>query len=201
MELLLNKLISNPKLHCFWLNTLSMMENTGARKIKRCEHPIFANEIILKHAAEEARHAYYLKKQISKIDKNACPTYESKYLIAPLSSYTYLNKLDIDTCRYLKTKYGYKNEELKYAAYLLVTYAIEVRADNLYPQYQKVLKEKGSNISVKNIIAEEENHLYEMKVQLKAFASNWEQICSDICEIENQLFKTWIDELKKEVLL
>jgi hypothetical protein len=200
MEQLLNKLVNEPSLHCRWLNTLSMMENTGAKKIKRCEHPVFVNEIILKHAAEEARHAYYLKKQIRKIDATACPTYEHQYLLAPKSSYAYLNKLDIDTCRYLKNKYGYKKEQLKYAAYLLVTYAIEVRADDLYPKYQQVLKASASTVTVRNIIAEEVNHLHEMKIQLKAFAQNWKQICNDICLIETNLFQTWIAELKTEVL-
>ena len=44
-----------------------MMENTGARKISRFEHPVATDIIVLKHAAEEARHAYYLKKLIGKI--------------------------------------------------------------------------------------------------------------------------------------
>jgi hypothetical protein len=200
MEQLLNKLVGEPELHCRWLNTLSMMENTGAKKIKRCEHPVFVSEIILKHAAEEARHAYYLKKQIRKIDNDACPTYEYKYLLAPKSSYAYLNQLDVDACRYLISNYGYKNEKLKYAAYLLVTYAIEVRADDLYPRYQKVLNEKVSPVNVRNIITEEEQHLFEMKKGLQAFSDDWEKMRDDICEIENNLFERWINELEKEVL-
>jgi hypothetical protein len=42
------------------------MENAGARKISKCEHPTLVTQIQLKHAAEEHRHAYYLKKQIGK---------------------------------------------------------------------------------------------------------------------------------------
>src|SRR5947207_8725796 len=81
MKQIIDKIITIPAMHSRWLNTLSMMENAGAKKIKNCEDPVFVNEIILKHSAEEARHAYYLKKQISKIEENACPTYERKYLL------------------------------------------------------------------------------------------------------------------------
>jgi len=66
MKDLIRKITQDDHTHARWLNTLSMMENTGAKKIKNCEHPVFVNEIILKHAAEEARHAYYLKSQIQK---------------------------------------------------------------------------------------------------------------------------------------
>jgi hypothetical protein len=201
MQTLLHKIIEQPELHACWLNTLSMMENTGAKKIKKCEHPIFVNEIILKHAAEEARHAFYLKKQIQKIRKDACPTYEWQYLLAPQSSYAYLNQLDIDVCRYLKAKHGLKLEQLKYAAYLLVTYAIEVRADELYPVYQEVLRAYKSPVSVRNIIAEEQNHLEEMEKQLKAFSSEWEEMCRVVREIESKLYDVWIKSLTSEISL
>jgi bacterioferritin (cytochrome b1) len=74
MEKIFALVVKDNNTHARWLNTLSMMENTGAKKFKKCEHPVFATEMILKHAAEEARHAYYLKKQIQKIAKNSCPT-------------------------------------------------------------------------------------------------------------------------------
>src|SRR6188768_2512829 len=126
MDHLFHKIVADNQLHARWLNTLSMMENAGAKKIKNCEHPVLVNEIILKHSAEEARHAHYLKKQISKIEKGSCPTYEKKYLLAANHSYYYLHVLDVQLCRYLKEKFGYLGDDLKYAAYLLVTYAIEV---------------------------------------------------------------------------
>src|SRR5258706_1757477 len=161
MESIFNKVVTTPNIHARWLNTLSRMENAGAKKIKKCEHPVLANEIILKHSAEEARHAYYLKKQIKKVAKDSCPTYEKQYLLAPNYTYYYLHSLDIQVCRYLKQQFQYKGDDLKYAAYLLVTYAIEVRADELYPKYQDALTATNSNVNVKSIIAEEINHLAE----------------------------------------
>ena len=200
MENIINKIVSNPSIHARWLNTLSMMENTGARKIKNCEHPVFVNEIILKHSAEEARHAYYLKKQISKIEENTCPTYEKKYLLAPNTSYYYLQLLDVKVSRYLKSTYGYNHDKLKYAAYLLVTYAIEVRADELYPQYQQALTNINSPVTVKSIIAEEKNHMQEMIIQLKEFSPDWEEMSTFAVHVENELFQVWHRDLESLIL-
>src|SRR5260370_14685732 len=168
MELgeLLPMIIADDKLHARWLNTLSLMENTGARKISACEDPETVTYIILKHAAEEHRHAFYLKKQIEKIKTGNCPTYANDYLIAPKSSKYYLNQLDVDVCRYLKKVLGLRGSELRFAAYLLVTYAIEVRADKLYPVYQDELDKVSNKVNVKSIILEEEGHLEEMINQL-----------------------------------
>lgn len=199
MENLFNIIVNNNQLHSKWLNTLSMMENAGAKKIKNCEHPVLVNEIILKHSAEEARHAYYLKKQISKLEAGACPTYEMKYLLAPGQSYFYLHALDIQVCRHLKKQYGYSGNDLKYAAYLLVTYAIEVRADNLYPAYQAVLTANGCKVNVKSIIAEEEHHLMEMEEQLKVFSPEWETMCKDAVTLETALYNEWIQALNAEL--
>src|ERR1700744_750702 len=196
---LLSIIINNNTLHARWLNTLSLMENTGARKISASEDPETVTYIILKHAAEEHRHAFYLKKQIEKIKSENCPTYANDYLIAHKSSKYYLNQLDIDVCRYLKKELGLKGRELRFAAYLLVTYAIEVRADELYPVYQDALDEAGSKVNVKSIILEEEGHLEEMINQLKSFSPDWQYHAQKAVDMETGLFDDWVLELGKEV--
>jgi hypothetical protein len=195
----LNKLIlhiiADNTLHAKWLNTLSLMENTGARKISASEDPLTVTYIILKHAAEEHRHAFYLKKQIEKTGKELCPTYATEYLLAPAFSKYYLNHLDIEVCRYLKKELQLTGKELRFAAYLLVTYAIEVRADDLYPVYQDALEEAGSKVNVKSIILEEEGHLEEMVNQLKTFSADWENHAQKAVEFESKLFTGWVNEL------
>lgn len=199
LEELLQGFIKDDKVHAKWLNTLSMMENAGARKIKACEHPIFVNEVILKHASEEARHAYYLKKQISKVCAGACPTYEAEYLLAPEYSKHYLDALDIHICRFLKKRFHYQVFELKYAAYLLVTYAIEVRAEALYPIYKQVLESANSKVKVNTIIAEEAGHLEEMRRQiLDLFKEDQDFCCSEAVQLEQALYEHWLAGLCKE---
>ncbi len=165
---IIQAIISDDALHCRWVNTLSLMENIGATKIVKSEHPLAVNESMLKHAAEETRHAYYLKRQIKKLIPNACPSYAQEFLINPRASYQYLNLLDTRISRLIRAEFGYTGAKLRQHAYILVTYAIEARADKLYATYQQHLKAAASPISVRGIIAEEEMHLAEMESAIEA---------------------------------
>lgn len=196
---LLKKIVQEGSTHAKWLNTLSFMENAGARKISKCEHPTLVSQIQLKHAAEEHRHAYYLKKQIGKINPELCKTYESTELLAPIATSQYLHSLDIKACRYLQKAFNLDKVDIKYAAYLFVTYAIEVRADELYPVYQQALTEASSKIMVKSIILEEEGHLEEMIHQLNEFSSDWKHHADHILTIEKELHEEWINAITQEV--
>ena len=193
---IIEKVVVSDDLHAKWLNSLSMMENTGARKISKYEHPVNTTLIVLKHAAEEARHAYYLKKQIGKLTKD-CPDYSYPYLLAPIESHHYLNMLDVEACRYLKKTLHLEGRALKHGAYLLVTYSIEVRADMLYGIYQEALTRHKSKVNVKSIIAEEEGHLAEMERMLVQFHPEWEKLAADVCEIEVRLFNLWVSAIDK----
>jgi len=199
LNTILPAIIANNELHARWLNTLSLMENTGARKISAGEDPATVTYIILKHAAEEHRHAFYLKKQIERAGAHLCPTYANEYLVAPRYSKYYLHMLDVEVCRYLKKELHLTGKELRFAAYLLVTYAIEVRADELYPIYQDALDRAGSKINVKSIILEEEGHLEEMTHQLKQFSPQWQLHADKAVEMETRLFEDWVKELGREV--
>lgn len=196
---LLKKIVQEGSTHAKWLNTLSFMENAGARKISKCEHPTLVSQIQLKHAAEEHRHAYYLKKQIGKINPELCKTYEGAELLAPIATSQYLHSLDIKACRYLQKAFNLDKTDIKYAAYLFVTYAIEVRADELYPVYQQALTEASSKIMVKSIILEEEGHLEEMIHQLNEFSSDWKHHADHILTIEKELHEEWINAITQEV--
>ncbi|MES2419654.1 MAG: hypothetical protein V4541_15830 [Bacteroidota bacterium] len=196
---LLINIVNHNILHAKWLNTLSFMENAGARKISAAEHKTEVTLLILKHAAEEHRHAYYLKKQLAKLDENLCKTYSNDELLAPNYTRFYLNALDVQVCRYLKANFKLTGSDLKFAAYLFVTYAIEVRADELYPIYQKVLTNNESKVTVKSIILEEEGHLEEMLKQLEEFIPAWELHAKQVIGIEQQMFNSWLIELEREV--
>lgn len=199
IENIINNIVSNNEWHAKWLNTLSMMENSGARKISASEHPTKVNLIILKHAAEEARHAYYLKKQLSKLNYDGCEDYTFKNLLAPTESYQYLHRLDTQVSRYIQTKLNLTGYELRYAAYLLVTYAIEVRADSLYEIYQSALKKHESRVTVKSIIAEEIGHLEEMTRQLEDFSEDWKTHAEFAVNLEKELFQKWMSRVELEI--
>jgi len=195
LEELLTKIVNDDQLHGRFLNTLSLQENIGARKISANERPETSTYMVLKHAAEEHRHAFYLKKQIGKLQGVDCPTYEPDYLLSPISSKHYLHSLDMLTSRYLRETMKLEGLRLKFGAYLLVTYAIEVRADLIYPIYQDVLNRNSSKVSVRSIIIEEQGHLEEMISQLERFDPQWERHAGQIILIEERLYKNWLHAL------
>jgi len=188
----LEKIMSVPKLHARWLNTL------WAKLIAGCEHPTMVPKEVLKHAAEEFRHAYFMKAQIEKIYPNALKTYQLDELLGNYPTKHYLYRLNTQVSRFLKNKKGIKGKQLKEYGYLLVTYAIEIRAKELYPLYQDLLKEKGAPISILSIIREEEQHLKEISDELKETpAIAW---ASEVCEIEEELYGKWAVSVESDIM-
>lgn len=191
---ILIKIVNLDSLHAKWLNTLSYLENCGARKIAACEHPTFVKEEMLKHAAEEFRHAHSLKKQIVKVSSETLEDYDPSLMLGGWASLHYLFALDVKTSRHLQKEVGLKKASVKEIAYLLVTYAIELRAHQIYPLYEEVLRQAKSKVTVKSIFLEEKEHLKEMEEGLKSVPSNQIYV-KQICLFESQLFKKWMDAL------
>lgn len=193
---LLAKIVDSPELHAKWLNTLSYLENCGARKIAACEHPTLVKEEMLKHAAEEFRHAHYLKQQIEKV-ASPIDTYLLEVLLGGTASFHYLTALDVKTARYLKAA-GFSGQDLKGVAYLLVTYAIELRAAELYPIYEEILRKTFSSVRVKSILLEEKEHLEEMENGLRELPFG---AChaSAICSLEASLCKKWLKSIRRSI--
>ena len=190
----LKSIIEDDHLHAKWLNTLSFMENCGARMISLCEHPTKVKEEMLKHAAEEFRHAYYLKRQIRKLSTVPLPDYSLHLLLGCSYSKHYLQLLNNSICRFLSKNMNLKGNDIKSRAYLLVTYAIEVRASLLYPLYHEALTNTQSNISMRAIIAEEETHLKDIENELQHFP-NQLHLKEMSLSFENQLFHRLFEKL------
>jgi hypothetical protein len=187
---LISSIIESHELHAKWLNTLSYLENCGARKIAACEHPTLVKEEMLKHAAEEFRHAHHLKRQIAKISSNPMETYALASMLGGIATLHYLRALDLKTSRYLKDL-NLTKEVIKETSYLLVTYAIELRAEELYPIYDEMLRKMGSTITVKSILLEEKEHLNEMREGLRQLPSGF-AYAQQVCLFENDLYKKWL---------
>ncbi len=189
---LLTRIVNSDELHAKWLNTLSYLENCGARKIAACEHPTLVKEEMLKHAAEEFRHAHHLKRQIEKVSKTPLETYLPEFILGGASTMRYLNMLDLKTCRLLKES-GLPCNQIKPAAYLLVTYAIELRAEELYLIYDEVLRKVHSRVTVKSILLEEKEHLNEMIEGLHHLPSGF-SYAKQVSEFEGNLCQKWIQQ-------
>ena len=194
IKIQLNAIVSYPHLHAKWLNTLSYLENCGARKIASCEHPTLVKEEMIKHAAEEFRHAYYLKRQIKRISNFPLIDYAIDNMLGGIATRHYLNKLDVHVSRFLKTQ-GLSPSAIKATAYVLVTYVIELRAAELYPIYDEILKKNHSPITIKSILLEEKEHLKEMEDELSRI-KNGEIFMVKVRQIEEIICQRWIENIK-----
>lgn len=123
-----------------------------------------------------------------------------RIFLQPILSKQYLQKLDLASSHYLKEIIGVQSTELRFLSYLFVTYAIELRADVLYPMYQEVLSRLKSKVMVKSIIIEEEGHLEEMIHMLSKFDNDWQRHISPLLKLEEELFSDWFKEVSKEVV-
>ncbi|PJD95284.1 MAG: hypothetical protein CK425_09225 [Parachlamydia sp.] len=197
-EILIQCIVTSERHHPKWLNTLSYLENCGARKIANCEHPIMVEEEMLKHAAEEFRHAHYLKRQIKRLTSQPIPSYSMNYILGGISSWHYLRALDYLTSRYLIHTVGLARASLKGLAYHLVTYMIEVRAKELYQIYDEILRKNHSKVTVKSILLEEEGHLAEMESYLCQVPEGALYI-NAISSIEATLCEKWLHALFADV--
>lgn len=190
MEDLIPRIIASPKLHLRWLNTLSYLENCGARKLAAYEHATLVKEEMLKHAAEEFRHAYILKKQMLRLGE-ILPTYQRHYLLGGWETIHYLNKLELAICRLLEDSH-------RSMAYLLITYAIEKRAEKVYPLYESHLRKENSPICIKSILLEEQGHLRETEEELALYKESSVYVNYTL-EIEQKIYLSWLSCLQKEL--
>jgi rubrerythrin len=145
------KLKFDKNLHGLFLNTLSLLEFAGARKIIKSQKAESQSMELLSHAAEEIRHARVMKSMALKM----CPdlaTYEPKHLLSGSAAWDYIQSVDSGVERELETPQPLLN-------YLYTTLIIEERAMEVYPLYAPILAELGFTQALKGLIAEEENHL------------------------------------------
>ena len=196
---LLQHIVGDDVIHARWLNSLSYLENVGARKISASQDREMVTEAVLRHTVEEARHAWYLKRQLQKLDSTACPTYEAEYLLASSVTRNYINKLDVALSRLVKEQLGLAGAHLRQVCYQLVTYAIEVRADWLYHNYESVLAQTESVVSIRSILQEEEHHLAEMTSSLDKTLEDSGWWMKQATTIEQPLFENWITAVSADV--
>ncbi len=135
-----------------FLNTLSVLEYAGARKIIKSQKAESLNLEILRHIAEEIRHARILKKMALQLSNQSLTTYRKEHLLAGDAAWDYIQSVD-----------HFVEDEIKkpdpWIKYLYVTLLIEERAMEVYPLYSETLGQLGLAQPLQGLIAEEETHL------------------------------------------
>ncbi len=149
MKDILLRITAHAQLEARWLNTVSMLELIGARKIAKtvcCTHPQVE---ILEHFADESRHALAFKKLALSVDPQV-----TDYLCRD-EAMVYFQSLDHGLKARIRDLIGIDDEFLNY---LLTTTLIERRAMKLYPVYREISRNPVVIAELDLVIAEETSH-------------------------------------------
>jgi hypothetical protein len=178
---LLDVLIAEPQRHARMINTLSLLEHMGSHKIMATQHSAAIDQPTLKHVAEEAHHAYFMKRQAEKTAGRALE-YVAADLLAPASARMYFQRLEGATVRALGEKRSAR------AAYLYMSMIVEFRALWFYGLYEQALKRARHALSLKRVLGEEQAHLADMAGRLEAGSELDDARGAEILAAERRLF-------------
>ena len=189
LESFLEELVLHPTQHAAFINTLSLMEHIGSRKIMLSQKEMSSE--ILQHLAEETRHASFFKKQAEKVFGREVSFSEDE-LLARKASIQYFARLDSGISNALK-----KKKLPKILAYYYVTAVIEFRAEYLYETYDAILKKNSCDFRLRGILAEEKEHLKEILAKLQELDPEHSTHLQEFISLEKTLFENWFQEIKK----
>jgi hypothetical protein len=157
---LLNRVVPNGALHGRFVNTLSMLEHMGCHKILSTQHSLGIDQETLKHIAEEAHHAFFMKRQAEKAAGRPLE-FVANDLLAPASARMYFQRLEAAMLRTLERRRSAR------VMYLYMSLIVEFRALWFYRLYQQTLKRNGHPMSLKRVLGEEQNHLRDIARNLE----------------------------------
>jgi hypothetical protein len=153
---LLGRLAADPPRHARLLNTLSLLEYIGVRKILKSRPAETFTPELLEHVVEEARHAFVLKTLALRVAP--VPTYAPAHLLAGAAARAYIQALDRGAEADLQA-HPPRHAAPAWLNYLYTTLLIEERADGVYRDYEPILAAAGLGGVLGGIVREEQGHL------------------------------------------
>lgn len=187
---LLEANVAVPERHARLLNTLSLLEHMGSHKIMATQHSASIDQATLRHVAEEAHHAYFMKRQAEKQAARELE-YVPADLMAPTSARMYFQRLEAKMKRAL-SRLGSDR-----AVYLYMSLIVEFRALWFYGLYQQVLARAHHPLSLKRVLGEETNHLREIAGRLETRGELSDSHAADFLSLEKTLFARLVGELER----
>jgi hypothetical protein len=181
----------HPSAHARLLNTLSLMEHIGSRKIMTSQTSQGLGSATLRHLAEETRHAYFFKRAAEKLARRTLG-YGAGETVAGAAARGYMERLDAGIAHAL-------GDSLAGALpYLYMSLIIELRAVWSYRLYQETLTEHEQGLSLKSVLAEEELHLAAMLARLTDMDPDCTTHVAQFQALEQQRFRVLWDAIESE---
>jgi hypothetical protein len=191
-QLVLEAIVGEPERHARMINTLSLLEHMGSHKIMATQHSAGIDQATLKHVAEEAQHAYFMKRQAEKTAARPLE-YTAGDLLAPSSARMYFQRLEGATVRTLGRKRSAR------AAYLYMSMIVEFRALWFYGLYQRALTSARHALSLKRLLGEEQAHLNDMAERLAAGRELDDERTAQVLAAERKLYSRLLRALERAV--
>jgi len=188
----LARVIGDSGMHARLINSLSMLEHMGSRKIMATQHSSGIKQSTLRHVAEEAHHAYFMRRQAEKAAGRPMG-YTSNDLLAPAAARMYFQRLEAVILRSLE---GQRSAE---ATYLYMSMIVEFRAMWFYALYQQALKAASHAMSLKRILGEEQNHLNEMAQRLESAGELSDARVDEFLQAESRLYGRLLDAIQRSI--
>ena len=183
---------AEPAQHARFLNMLSLLEHIGSRKIMACRAMTEPDHDILKHLAEETRHAHFFKRAAEKLARRPLD-YSHPNTMACASARSYMGRLDAEIARVLA-------KPAPVLPYLYMSLIVELRAVWTYRLYQAVLTEENTGLTLKSILAEEELHLSAMLARLTQMDSDAAARIALFSRFEEVRFRGLWSRIEEETL-
>jgi hypothetical protein len=185
----LGRIVPNAERHARLINTLSMLEHLGSHKIMATQHAADIDQPTLKHVAEEAHHASFMKRQAEKAADRPME-YVAADLLAPAAARLYFQRLESAMVRSLAAQHSAR------AVYLYMSMIVEFRALWFYGLYQQTLRRLGHPMSLKRLLGEEQAHLGDMALRLEAGGELSDARTNEFLAHEHRLYQRLLNALQ-----
>jgi hypothetical protein len=189
---LLQRVIDDAPLHSRLTNTLSLLEHMGSHRIMATQHGAHIELATLRHVAEEAQHAAFMRRQAERTAGRRLEYIRSD-LLAPAAARMYFKRLEARVLRRLQ------EEQSASAAYLYVSMIVELRALWFYGLYADALRAAGHAMSLKRLLGEEEHHLREMAERLDAAGELSDGRVAAFADVEHRLYASLLYAMSREL--
>lgn len=188
----LQQIAQDPQREARWLNTVSLLEFIGARKISRTvadRHPTLE---VLQHLADETRHALAFKRLACEVAGGEVQGY-----LCPEAAGTYFQTLDRTLAAWAAKAVGGEDTHL---SYLLTTTLIEQRAMQIYPLYKAASRNPVVREELGRVVVEEQGHRRSIEeICVEALGARAGKDLTEPKAIEAGLFEALLQALEAEV--
>jgi len=188
---LLAELCARPDQHWRFQNTLAMLEHMGSQKIMATQQGRAIDQPTLKHLAEEARHAFFFKRQAETLAGRDL-AFGPGETLAATPAWFYFQRLEGAVVAAL-------TGAPRAALYLTTSMVIEFRAVWAYRRYQQALDQAGIRLSLKSLLAEEQGHLTDMADRLDALGAFDSARLHELLAVETRLYGRLLSAFERAI--